>query len=196
MSRSGRSGPGEPRRRSRRRRRSSSSATWCAARDEDAAERIRIVYGGSVKPDNAAELIAQPDIDGALVGGASLDPDDFAAIVAAARERAGAGTCPPGPAALPVPSLALVILDGWGLAAARPRQRDRAGRHALLRRALGLLPAHPALRLRSRRRAARGPDGQLGGRPPEPRRRRGRQAGPDADQRRDRRRQLLRERRR
>jgi triosephosphate isomerase len=38
-----------------------------------------------VKPDNAAELLAQPDIDGALVGGASLDPESFAAIVAAAR---------------------------------------------------------------------------------------------------------------
>lgn len=49
-----------------------------------AAERARILYGGSVKPDNAAELMAQPDIDGALVGGASLDPDDFAAIVEAA----------------------------------------------------------------------------------------------------------------
>jgi triosephosphate isomerase len=55
------------------------------AREEGTAERIRIVYGGSVKPDNAAELMAQPDIDGALVGGASLDADDFAAIVAAAQ---------------------------------------------------------------------------------------------------------------
>ena len=45
---------------------------------------MRILYGGSVKPDNAAELLGQPDIDGALVGGASLDPDDFAAIVEAA----------------------------------------------------------------------------------------------------------------
>jgi triosephosphate isomerase (TIM) len=54
------------------------------AREEGAAERIRIVYGGSVKPDNAAELMSQPDIDGALVGGASLDADDFAAIAAAA----------------------------------------------------------------------------------------------------------------
>jgi triosephosphate isomerase (TIM) len=53
-------------------------------RDAAAAERMRIVYGGSVKPENAAELMAQPDIDGGLVGGASLDPDDFAAIVAAA----------------------------------------------------------------------------------------------------------------
>jgi triosephosphate isomerase (TIM) len=54
------------------------------ARSGDAAAQVRILYGGSVKPDNAAELLAQPDIDGALVGGASLDPGDFAAIVAAA----------------------------------------------------------------------------------------------------------------
>jgi triosephosphate isomerase len=55
------------------------------ARAPDAAERVRVLYGGSVKPDNAAELMAQPNIDGALVGGASLDPSDFAAIVEAAR---------------------------------------------------------------------------------------------------------------
>jgi triosephosphate isomerase (TIM) len=48
------------------------------------ADRVRILYGGSVKPANAAELMAQPDIDGALVGGASLDPGDFAEIVKAA----------------------------------------------------------------------------------------------------------------
>ncbi len=48
------------------------------------ADAVRILYGGSVKPTNAAELMAQPDIDGALVGGASLDPADFAAIVKAA----------------------------------------------------------------------------------------------------------------
>jgi triosephosphate isomerase (TIM) len=47
----------------------------------DAAGRVRIQYGGSVKPGNIAELMLQPDIDGALVGGASLDPDEFAAIV-------------------------------------------------------------------------------------------------------------------
>ena len=46
-----------------------------------AAERLRILYGGSVKPDNIAGLMAQPDIDGALVGGASLDPRSFAAVV-------------------------------------------------------------------------------------------------------------------
>ncbi len=47
----------------------------------DAAATVRVQYGGSVKADNIAELMAQPDIDGALVGGASLDPDSFAAIV-------------------------------------------------------------------------------------------------------------------
>ena len=47
----------------------------------EAAAAVRIQYGGSVKPDNAAELMGQPDIDGALVGGASLDPDDFSRIV-------------------------------------------------------------------------------------------------------------------
>ena len=46
-----------------------------------AADAVRVQYGGSVKPTNAAELMAQPDIDGALVGGASLDPDSFAQIV-------------------------------------------------------------------------------------------------------------------
>jgi triosephosphate isomerase len=49
-----------------------------------AADAVRILYGGSVKPANAAELLAQPDIDGALVGGASLDAEEFAAIVEAA----------------------------------------------------------------------------------------------------------------
>ena len=45
---------------------------------------VPVLYGGSVKPDNAAELLAQPAVDGALVGGASLDPDSFAAICRAA----------------------------------------------------------------------------------------------------------------
>jgi triosephosphate isomerase len=47
----------------------------------DAAEAVRILYGGSVKPDNVGTLMAQPEIDGALVGGASLDPVSFASIV-------------------------------------------------------------------------------------------------------------------
>ena len=48
---------------------------------EHTAQAVRIQYGGSVKPGNAAELMAMPEIDGALVGGASLDPDDFARII-------------------------------------------------------------------------------------------------------------------
>ena len=51
-------------------------------RDAGAGERVRILYGGSVSPDNAAELLALPDVDGALVGGASLDAASFATIVA------------------------------------------------------------------------------------------------------------------
>ncbi|MDX6638181.1 MAG: triosephosphate isomerase, partial [Solirubrobacterales bacterium] len=52
--------------------------------DADGAATARILYGGSVKPANAAELLAEADVDGALVGGASLDPADFAAIAQAA----------------------------------------------------------------------------------------------------------------
>ena len=47
----------------------------------DVAASIRILYGGSVKPDNISSLMAQADIDGALVGGASLEAESFAAIV-------------------------------------------------------------------------------------------------------------------
>ena len=55
-------------------------------RAKSAAEVVRVLYGGSVKAENAAELLALPDIDGALVGGASLEPESFAAIVTAAAE--------------------------------------------------------------------------------------------------------------
>jgi triosephosphate isomerase len=55
-----------------------------AGRDKQAAERIRVLYGGSVKPENAAELLSLEDVDGALVGGASLEAQSFAQIVAAA----------------------------------------------------------------------------------------------------------------
>ena len=54
----------------------------------EVADSIRILYGGSVKPDNAAELFAQPDIDGGLIGGAALKAADFAAICSAANRRA------------------------------------------------------------------------------------------------------------
>jgi triosephosphate isomerase len=53
--------------------------------NEQAAEAVRILYGGSVKPSNAADLLSQPNIDGALVGGASLNADDFLGIAAGAH---------------------------------------------------------------------------------------------------------------
>ncbi|MBW2272625.1 MAG: triose-phosphate isomerase [Deltaproteobacteria bacterium] len=58
-----------------------------AERFGDSAESMRIQYGGSVKPDNVAEIMAQPDIDGALVGGASLDPDNFSKIARFAQQE-------------------------------------------------------------------------------------------------------------
>ncbi|HWX74849.1 MAG TPA: triose-phosphate isomerase [Solirubrobacteraceae bacterium] len=54
------------------------------ARSAPAADAVRVLYGGSVKPENAAELLALPDVDGALVGGASLEAESFAQIAAAA----------------------------------------------------------------------------------------------------------------
>ena len=56
----------------------------------DAAQRARVLYGGSVSPDSAPELLALPDVDGALVGGGSLDAEDFAKIVDAAAQVAAA----------------------------------------------------------------------------------------------------------
>jgi triosephosphate isomerase len=61
--------------------------TLAGMSDQSTADRIRIQYGGSVKPNNARELMSQPDIDGALVGGASLEARSFAEIVKAAREE-------------------------------------------------------------------------------------------------------------
>jgi len=57
-------------------------------RSKESAAEVRVQYGGSVKPENAAEILAQPDVDGALVGGASLDPKGFAEIVSAAAGAA------------------------------------------------------------------------------------------------------------
>jgi triosephosphate isomerase (TIM) len=59
--------------------------TLIAGRDAAASEAVRILYGGSVKPANAEEVLASDEIDGALVGGASLDPGDFAAVARACR---------------------------------------------------------------------------------------------------------------
>jgi len=58
--------------------------------DAKVAQKLRILYGGSVKPDNAAELLSQPDIDGALVGGASLKADSFNGIIKNACQASGA----------------------------------------------------------------------------------------------------------
>ena len=53
--------------------------------NKDFADRVRIQYGGSMKPENAKALMSQPDIDGGLIGGASLKPESFLAIVNAAK---------------------------------------------------------------------------------------------------------------
>ena len=64
--------------------------TWIETRySAAAAQAMRILYGGSVKPDNARSLQAQPDIDGALIGGAALDPDSFAQIITEAMSSQG-----------------------------------------------------------------------------------------------------------
>jgi triosephosphate isomerase len=59
------------------------------ARNGEAAESVAILYGGSMKPENARELLAQPDIDGGLIGGAALKAQDFLAIIQAAEQPAG-----------------------------------------------------------------------------------------------------------
>jgi triosephosphate isomerase len=56
-----------------------------AAKSAEAAAKVRILYGGSMKPDNAGQLLAMPDIDGGLIGGASLKAEDFLAIAQAAQ---------------------------------------------------------------------------------------------------------------
>ncbi len=60
---------------------------WVAQQDAAVAETIQLLYGGSVKPANAGELFQQKDIDGGLIGGASLDVEQFKAICTAAQER-------------------------------------------------------------------------------------------------------------
>ena len=57
--------------------------------DQDVAAKVRILYGGSVKGANAAGIMAQPDVDGALIGGASLDPDEFVKIVRYREQAVG-----------------------------------------------------------------------------------------------------------
>ena len=97
--------------------------------DKEAGQAVRILYGGSLKPENAEELLALPDVDGALVGGASLEPDTFAQIVEIARAEGRRFVTT-------VPGVCLVILDGWGLAPDGPGERDLAGGDAGVRRAV------------------------------------------------------------
>ena len=126
---------------------------------------VPILYGGSVKPDNAEELLTQPDVDGALVGGASLDVDSFAAICQ------GAAT---------FPLVALVVLDGWGLAPAGPGNAVALADTPVFDGLLETLSPHDARRLRRGGRAPGRPDGQLRGRPPDDRLRADRRPGSDA----------------
>ena len=116
-------------------------------RDGEAAEAVRILYGGSVKAENAAELLALKDADGALVGGASLEADAFAQIVAiAARMTEPPRTVRPAGA---VASAWWCWTDGgWP---SRTGQRRVARAHAGVRRAVAELPAHDADRLRAGR---------------------------------------------
>ena len=55
--------------------------------DEETADQIRILYGGSMKPGNADELLQQPDVDGGLIGGASLKASDFAELISIAEKH-------------------------------------------------------------------------------------------------------------
>ena len=202
---SGRSAPARRRPPRSPRRRWRSCARGYARPSAPAADEVRILYGGSVKASNIDELMAQPDIDGVLVGGASLDPAEFARIVrfvtprdrcrraTGVRARARRPSRTPRsrrPAARIVPSCWRSSTAG---AAPQPglRQRRRARRHAHLRPPVGDLPARHPRRLGRRRRPARGPDGQLRGRPPEHRRRPSRLPGPDAHHQSHRRRRLL-----
>ena len=97
------------------------------------AERDRVLYGGSVKPESCPALLALPDVDGALVGGASLDPDSFAAIVARRRLMSAIA---PGRRPAAGAGRRADRARRLGARAGRPRQRDLAGVDAGVRRAV------------------------------------------------------------
>ena len=122
-----------------------------ADRDRKAAERIRVLYGGSVKAANAAELLGQPDVDGALVGGASLDPHEFARIVAAAPPRDDPAD--------PLPAVVVVVLDGWGLAPPGPGNAISLAATPVFD---GLWERYPHTELQASGRAVGLPEGQMG----------------------------------
>jgi len=87
MSRCGPLGRAARPRRRRRRKCTPSCAIGFTPQDAKIARHLRILYGGSVKAGNAAELFSMPDVDGGLVGGASLSADEFKQICAAAAAR-------------------------------------------------------------------------------------------------------------
>ena len=136
-------------------------------------ERVRIQYGGSVKPENAADLL--------LPAGHRRRADRRREPRAGRfRRHRVRGRAMKGPL------VCLVILDGWGIAPPGPGNAVELAETPHVRRALGNLPAHPARCVGPGGRAAGGADGQLRGRPHEPRRRPGRAPGPGADRRRPR----------
>ncbi len=104
----------------------------------------RVLYGGSVKPENAAELLSQPDVDGALVGGASLDP------VSLARDL---------PGRVELPLVTLVVLDGWGLAPPGPGNAVELAATPVFDT---LWARYPHAELRASGEAVGLPDGQMG----------------------------------
>ena len=132
-------------------------------RDKQAAERVRILYGGSVKPENAAELLALPDVDGALVGGAlAASAESFAADRRRRHERRTrhrSMTLPAGPGELPAPSVCLVVLDGWGLAEPGPGNAVSLARTPVFDE---LWETYPHTTLTACGRAVGLPDGQMG----------------------------------
>ena len=117
------------------------------------SKQTRILYGGSVNADNAQQLMSMPDIDGALVGGASLEAEPFAHIIDASTMIA------PGPSGLPVPSAVLVVLDGWGTAPPGPGNAVTLASTPVFDE---LCDTYPTTQLTASGLAVGLPDGQMG----------------------------------
>ena len=140
---------------------------------------VPVLYGGSVKPENAEELLAQPDVDGALVGGASLEVESFAEHLRGSISR---------------PLVALVILDGWGCAPPGPGNAIELASTPVFDRLWATCP-HTALAASGEAVGLpAGTDGELGGRTPDDRRGTPPRPGPHPDHQGDRGRLVLRER--